>query len=295
MGWMDGWMASVEKEDMNHMDDYVLKSGNTLHLSLSGNPFVCNCDSLDFIEWLQNTEVKLDQEGNYSCKFVDNTRKTTKYVYDHLNRIKHMCLSKTWLNISIILGVIFILIFSATIIAYKYRITIHFWYLSIRRKYRHYTAMAGECNEFRYDAFIAYCQTDKEWICGTLINFLEVENDLKVCLHDRDFAIGKLIMDNIMDAISESRKTIIVVSHAFLESTWCEFELEMARMKMFQENRDMLVVILLDKLSVSRMPVSLMKIWNNITCLEVDEEIRCGQNNSYENLFWKRMYQAVVT
>ena len=78
-----------------------------------------------------------------------------------------ICLQKYILSVGLIgdttgvFGVIFISIFSATTIAYKYRITIQFCYLRIGRKKRHCTAMVGECNAFISDAFIAYCQTDQ--------------------------------------------------------------------------------------------------------------------------------------
>jgi hypothetical protein len=38
-----------------------------LHLFLNGNPILCNCDSLHFIEWIFSTTVLFDREGNYPC------------------------------------------------------------------------------------------------------------------------------------------------------------------------------------------------------------------------------------
>ncbi|XP_071142268.1 toll-like receptor 4 [Mytilus edulis] len=287
-------IAFLQKSDMNQLENYQRDKHINFELLLNDNNFVCNCDSIDFVRWLQETKVTLDKNRNYSCVYIDNSKKTTVYAYTHLEFIESKCLSKIWLTITIILVVVFLLLFTASSLAYKYRITLHFWYLHIRRKYRHYTALEGDSNEYKYNAFVAYCTADGEWVCGSLVNYLEKINGLSLCLHDRDFAAGRLIMDNIIDAIFESKKVVLVISEEFLKSSWCEFELDMARMKMFQDNRDMLVVVLLDKLSPSQMPISLQRIWNKVTCLEVDEIFYTNQNGNFEHLFWKRLYEAVV-
>ncbi|CAC5359224.1 unnamed protein product [Mytilus coruscus] len=279
---------------MNKLDNYQRDTNIKFELHLNDNHFVCNCDSIDFLRWLQETKVTLDKNRNYSCVYIDNSQKTTVYAYKHFDFIESKCLSKIWLTITIIVVVVFLFIFTASVIAYKYRITLHFWYLHIRRKYRLYTALAGDSKEYKHNAFVAYCNEDEEWVCGSLVNYLEKKNGLALCLHDRDFAAGKLIMDNIIDAIFESKQVVLVISEEFLNSSWCEFELDMARMKMFQDNRDMLVVVLLDKLFPSQMPISLQRIWNKVTCLEVDKTIGTNQNGNFEHLFWKRLYEAVV-
>ncbi|XP_063407074.1 toll-like receptor 4 [Mytilus trossulus] len=284
----------LQKFDMHQLENYQRDKHINFELLLNDNNFVCNCESIDFVRWLQETNVTLDNNRNYSCVYIDNSEKTTVYAYTHLNFIESKCLSKIWLTITIILVVVFLLLLTAISLAYKYRITLHFWYLHIRRKYRHYTALEGDYKEYKYNAFVAYCNEDEVWVCGSLVNYLEKTNGLSLCLHDRDFAAGRLIMDNIIDAIFESKKVVLVISEEFLKSSWCEFELDMARMKMFQDNRDMLVVVLLDKLSPSQMPISLQRIWNKVTCLEFDETICSNQNGNFEHLFWKRLYEAVV-
>ncbi|XP_052086570.1 toll-like receptor 4 [Mytilus californianus] len=276
-------IAYLQKSDMNQLENYLRKNNVKFELLFNGNRFVCNCDSIDFLRWLQETKVALDKNRNYSCVYIDNSQKNTVYAYKHLEFIESKCLSKIWLTITIIVVVVFLFIFTASVC-----------HSIQRRKYRHYTALEGDSKEYKYNAFVAYCNKDEEWVCGSLVNYLEKKNGLALCLHDRDFAAGKLIMDYIIDAIFESKKVVLVISEEFLKSSWCEFELEMARMKMFQDNRDMLVVVLLDKLSSSQMPISLQRIWNKVTCLEVDETICTNQNDNFEHLFWKRLYEAVV-
>lgn len=40
---------------------------------------------------------------------------------------------------------------------------------------------------------------------------------------------GKPILDNITDAIYQSRKTLCVISRRYLESEWCSREIQVAR------------------------------------------------------------------
>jgi toll-like receptor 13 len=41
--------------------------------------------------------------------------------------------------------------------------------------------------------------------------------------------VGKLIVDNIVENMKESRKVILVMSNAFARSEWCQFEVLLAQ------------------------------------------------------------------
>jgi toll-like receptor 13 len=49
-----------------------------------------------------------------------------------------------------------------------------------------------------------------------------------LCIQYRDFEVGKLIVDNIVESMKESRKVILVMSNAFATSEWCHFEVLLA-------------------------------------------------------------------
>ncbi|CAC5395975.1 unnamed protein product [Mytilus coruscus] len=284
----------LESGTTKELDKLNIKSSDDLELLLQGNIFECNCDSLHFIEWLHFTNVTLDNGGNYSCRYFDGSYITTKFAFNNLHALKTKCVSKVWLIFSVIFSVLLIMMIIASGVAYKYRITLQYWYLTIRRKYRHYSKLDGESKEYRYSAFVAYHHADYKWVCGPLSSFLEKEKEQSLCLHHRDFLPGNLIADNIVEAVSQSRKIILVISETFLKSSWCEFELDMARMQMFQKSRDMLIVVLIQNIPAKSMPKSLLRIWNKVTCLEAyDSELLIG-NDNFEHLFWKRLYEAVL-
>jgi toll-like receptor 13 len=127
----------------------------------------------------------------------------------------------------------------------------------------------------------------------TTSNLSGKNQGFKLGLHERDFKAGRYIIDNIIDNINRSKKIIFVISSSFLESEWGQCELDMARMHMFRHNREMLIVIILEEMSISRMPARLQQIWESITCLEADDIVRGCSNPDSSHTFWKSLNQAV--
>ena len=83
-----------------------------------------------------------------------------------------------------------------------------------------------------YDAFVSYSHADAHWVSQELRPFLEdQEPHFRLCLHDRDFLAGAEVVDNICTAVNISRRTIIVLSKAFLRSRWCDEEFRQAHYK----------------------------------------------------------------
>lgn len=283
----------IDDDTIAAMEKYAESIDHILHIDLDENMLQCNCESLKFIKWLFSTRIKLERNGNYTCTYKDGTIKTTEFAYQNINALTKQCSSLFWVIFSACLSFVTLVSIVLCSIAYKYRITLNYWYLKVRRKYKLYSKL-DETNQFKYKAFIAYHQDNRKWVCGPLLKFLEVEKKLSVCIHDRDFMVGGLIADNIFDAVSESEKIILVISKSFLQSTWCEYELEMARMKMYSRNRDMLIVVMVERIEPDDMPGSLLRIWNQITCLETEQTVMDTDEPNFELLFWKRLYESLV-
>lgn len=74
-----------------------------------------------------------------------------------------------------------------------------------------------------YDLFVSHCPADRPWVMEMLVPALEAAG-LRVCLPDRDFAIGVPRVINIEQAVDGSRHTIIVMTPEWLASEWGEFE-----------------------------------------------------------------------
>ncbi|KAL8176288.1 UNVERIFIED_CONTAM: hypothetical protein K2H54_030171 [Gekko kuhli] len=98
---------------------------------------------------------------------------------------------------------------------------------------------------FKYDAFVSYSSQDQEWVLQHLVPNLEQNGPpfLNLCLHNRDFVVGKAIVDNIMESLYSSHKTICVISRNALESHWCTLEMSLATYRLVAEQEDTLILL----------------------------------------------------
>ncbi|KAG1665308.1 Histone H2B 3 [Nymphon striatum] len=142
--------------------------------------------------------------------------------------------------------------------------------------------------QYKYDAFVSYSHSDVDWVMNNLIPNIETEElQMKLCLHERDFDIGNLVSENIFKSIENSRKTIIVLSNCYLTSKWCTFELHMAQHKLFDDSRDSLIVVELEKPAKSLLDNNLKYVCRTRTYLE------WNKSPMAQKYFWKRLRQAI--
>ncbi|VDI76816.1 Hypothetical predicted protein [Mytilus galloprovincialis] len=113
----------LTNKETNDIERGYTKLKGPLAILLEGNPFVCNCDSLNFVKWLFNTRVKLDRHGNYSCLLYDGSFTTTYEVYKMKQDVENHCSTTSyrgWMIISILLFVV-ILVVIIVIVGFRYR------------------------------------------------------------------------------------------------------------------------------------------------------------------------------
>lgn len=101
------------------------------------------------------------------------------------------------------------------------------------------SAAAGpeEAPEFPilYDVFISHSSKDVTF--ATEIQTELESQDFKCCIHIRDFTPGETILDNISNAIYGSRVTLAILSPDFVESEWCNSELQQALTRSMRDHR----------------------------------------------------------
>lgn len=147
------------------------------------------------------------------------------------------------------------------------------------------------CRDICYDAFVSYSEQDSYWVENLMVQQLEHSDPpFKLCLHKRDFVPGKWIIDNIIDSIEKSHKTVFVLSENFVQSEWCKYELDFSHFRLFDENNDAAILVLLEPIEKKAIPqrfCKLRKIMNTKTYLEwpLDE----GQ----QGVFWANLRTAI--
>ncbi len=75
----------------------------------------------------------------------------------------------------------------------------------------------------QYDLFISYSHSDRPFVANWLLPRLEDEG-LKVCVDYRDFEVGAPSLVNMEQAIERSNHTIVVLTSAWVQSEWANFE-----------------------------------------------------------------------
>ena len=108
--------------------------------------------------------------------------------------------------------------------------------------------------QYKYDAFVTFSGKDVEWVEEELIPVLE-KHGIKFCIHNRDFELGKPLLDNMTESIYTSRKILAIVSKNYMASNFCRGELELALQRSVSEKVDTSLVLLrLDDIMKAKLP-----------------------------------------
>ncbi|NXB36958.1 TLR21 protein, partial [Eulacestoma nigropectus] len=194
------------------------------------------------------------------------------------------------LVVSLICVLVFLVILLLVAVGYKYHVV---WYarmtwawLRAKRKPKR-----APPKDVCYDAFVSYSENDSEWVENTMVRELEQAcPPFRLCLHKRDFVPGKWIVDNIIDSIEKSRKTLFVLSEHFVQSEWCKYELDFSHFRLFDENNDAVILVLLEPIQSKAIPkrfCKLRKIMNTKTYLE------WPAGEEQQQVFWENLKGAL--
>ena len=94
-------------------------------------------------------------------------------------------------------------------------------------------------------------------------------------------------MDNVVESVESSRKTVLIVTNTFASSQWCYFELVMAQSRLFREDRDNLILVMMEKINDDLITPRLRYQMERQTYIEWTGS-QVGQK-----LFWKQLLRAI--
>ncbi|XP_042557671.1 toll-like receptor 2 [Dipodomys spectabilis] len=255
-------------------------------LEAGGNNFICSCELLSFTqEQPALAKVLIDWPDNYLCDSPSYLR--GQRVQD--TRLSISECHKTAV-LSGVCCVLLLLILLTGGLCHRFH---GVWYMKMmwawlqaKRKPR-----KTPIRDIHYDAFVSYSEQDSYWVENLMVQELEHFNPpFKLCLHKRDFVPGKWIIDNIIDSIEKSHKTVFVLSENFVRSEWCKYELDFSHFRLFDENNDAVILVLLEPIEKKTIPqrfCKLRRIMNTKTYLEWprDEALQEG--------FWVNLRIAI--
>ncbi|KAH7952299.1 hypothetical protein HPB52_021438 [Rhipicephalus sanguineus] len=252
LNYISGWAAPIFSR-MTYLDHLRL-DGNKIHVlndtmyndvanvsnvHICYNPWDCtNCD-------IKNVQLFLLETGRnhccVDCAVCSAHQKSLSniLVVDAAPRTEQECRPPDYY---VTIGVPIIMIFlfgSVTSYAvYTKRWYIRYFLLFLRIKAKAYRRMHS-ADHFLWDAFVSHHNADAEWVREQIVPTLEsTVFRFRLCVAERDFIPGLPIAENVCRSISQSRKSLFVLSRQFCESRWCMFELTMAQHRLFESERE---------------------------------------------------------
>ncbi len=76
---------------------------------------------------------------------------------------------------------------------------------------------------YTHDVFVSYSHKDLSWVSDILVNKLR-EGGVRVLLDETDFEIGRSSIENMTNAVKQSRRTLVVLTPEWVGSDWTQFE-----------------------------------------------------------------------
>jgi hypothetical protein len=104
---------------------------------------------------------------------------------------------------------------------------------------------ASKATSYDYDVFISYSSKDKAWVKGELLKRIEAAG-LHAFIDFRDFTRCVLGMKEMERGVTRCRKTLLVLTPAYIKSEWGEIEFRMGH-TLSPANRDPRLLPLLKK------------------------------------------------
>lgn len=259
-------------------------------LDLQNNTFPCDCTSAWFIDWsLKYNLTQVLYLNQYICHYPSAMRKKSLVDFNTESCMvdyDFICFLCSSLVVLFTVAASFIYNFLKWHLVYTYYLFLALLH-DRKRKQRTQQQQFG----FQYDAFISYNVHDEPWVMEELLPNLEGKQGWRLCLHHRDFQPGKSITDNIVDGIYNSRKTICVITHNYLRSNWCTQEIQVARFRLFDERKDVLILIFLEDIPTRYIsPYYQMK-----KLVKKQTYLRWPKAGDDTRVFWQKVNMAMET
>ncbi|XP_046365439.2 toll-like receptor 4 [Haliotis rufescens] len=261
---------------IGHLDKYTqsdLDSSaerNRLKVIVTGNTFSCGCENLDFILWLIDSPVIYESDRNFPC-FQDNGQmtRTVEVVRNYISIHRHC--TGIWM---FTLTVPCLTVFLTSIVTV---------YLISKNPTRFKNILMGILGfgvkyltrkDFSFTLYIGYCEADIPFVYRKLRPALELCNHpVRLFLKDREVLPGHDIADGIIEGINKSWKTVLVVSHDFLEdpSAWSHFTINAAIYSMNALIPNRILILLVGDIEAGDLPQCLLNMVEEEFIIHVDE------------------------
>ena len=277
-------LSTLPVDLLEHMTRY----SNNISIDLSNNSLALSCSNLKLLKWMKEYSQYFVNVDSYH--FLNDSGKATMFKDINTELLSRSCRHYTAI---IVVSVIFILTcITITIfgLVYRYRWRLRYMFYMIKARHNGYIQIpdSDQDRQYQYDVFISYANENYLFVTGELFQKLE-EAGLSLCLHQKDFLPGSYIAENILEAIRKSRKTVVVLTNEFLQSKWCMYEFNMARMESIYSRGDenIIFVVKFGDFDITRASPELRE------CLESESYLAYPKNENERPYFWQMLVASL--
>ena len=200
-----------------NITDIHFKGG--IGLKLGGNPWICNCTTMDIRSWMKDHEAAITDKFLVTCHSPPHMlNKTMLYTDDNIFCPKNNVQISNYLIGLVVLGTSIPIICIFSLIAMRIR------RLKVNGRLAEQMALLDEVDADReFDVFVSYACEEEDYILDDFIPQLENHN-FKVCCHRIHFLAGNTIVDNISECINHSKRTLVYFTNFYKNSRFCMWE-----------------------------------------------------------------------
>ncbi|PVD38464.1 hypothetical protein C0Q70_01079 [Pomacea canaliculata] len=276
---------SLPNDMRSHLDTVAQATSETVIINLTYNHIICMCQNIEFLSWMQNTKVHFPNVTKYSCLMSDGSVKSSINIFEVIADLQKECSSYIGIIVGTVCCCCCLLVAVVSALMYRFRWKLRYWYYASRMSYR--GIQSQEARQFDYDAFVSYASDDEDFVRSQLVHNLEVQENLRLNVHYRDFMPAQPIPCNIVAAVESSRRTLVVLTRHLLQSDWCQYEMQMATMEAVHTGRDVLVFLLYEDIPSHELPRHVL--YN----LQSSTYIRFPGEDTMLPTFWSRLAHAI--
>ncbi|XP_072037242.1 toll-like receptor 4 [Amphiura filiformis] len=282
------FINTIPEAMLSHSDHPFIST-----LDLSNNHFRCDCNVEPFRNWILTDNVVhlLKSHGYYECFYPDSAKGFS------ITEINLDCKSHLWKYVSTSITCAIVLIVLVILTVYywwhiKYRFFLLF---NRRRNQQHHLIVNAERMDDDedgiplYDAYVPYHEESADdWVHGELLpNIEQGEEPFRLFLRCRDMRIGRIKLVEISLHMQRSRKVLVILSPQFFEDNWCNKELELAHYRVLEENRNVMILIILEEIPDNRKTLLFRQLLCKVQCLK-------WPGDGYgQYLFWRRLREEL--
>lgn len=283
-------LSTIPMEILEQLDQYSKTHENNATIDLTNNQLEATCGNIKFLTWLIDHSHYFTNIDEYTFIQDGLTRITYQELSSSFNKFQKGCIQYTAI---FVISSIFLVTFVSVVIGgmiYRFRWRLRYFYYMTKARYGGYIPVRDTDieREYKYDVFISYANENYRFATGEMYETLSSAG-LSLCLHQKDFLPGNYIAENILKAIKDSRITLILLSPAFLESKWCIYEFNMARMEsIYSRGGDNVVfVVMYEDIDMNQISPEMRE------CLESESYLAFPEDEEERVYFWQTLKKVL--